>query len=66
MLLNLPIDSEKYGVIMKVVWDIINSQGSSWKQVFKVLTLDVVLFVHCFMLVLYLAWHRPYHSLSFL
>lgn len=32
-------DYDKYGVIMKVVWDIINSQGSSWKQVFKAVSL---------------------------
>ena len=29
--------SEKYGIIMKCIWNVIDSEGSSWKQVFKVL-----------------------------
>jgi hypothetical protein len=28
--------SEKYGMIMKCIWNVIESEGSSWKQVFKV------------------------------
>lgn len=37
--------SEKYGIIMPLVWANLDTEGRSWKQIFKVLLLTPILYI---------------------